>query len=78
MFHNDVVSKFENQGLNKALGKPFQTSSLTHKGSNVRCRYKQVDKHRVNFSYPKCTEGFPGGTVVKNWPANARDTEMQV
>ena len=30
MFHNDVVSKFENQGLNKALGKPFQTSSLTH------------------------------------------------
>ena len=86
MFHHDVVSKFENQGFNKALGKPFQTSSHTHththththKGSNVRCRYKEVDKHRVNFSYPKCTEGFPRGTVVKNLPANEGDTEMQV
>ena len=32
----------------------------------------------VNCMYGMCTYGLPGGTVVKNPPANAEDTEDTV
>ena len=35
--------------------------------------YTNFASHTKFFKAPKCTVGFPGGSVVKNLPANAGD-----
>jgi len=32
-----------------------------------------MDKEDVVYIYVYCVQGFPGGTVIKNPPANAED-----
>ena len=38
--------------------------------------YTNFASHTKFFKAPKCTVGFPGGSVVKNPPANA-ETQVQ-